>query len=199
MAQRTQAIRGVALLDRSVIESGAPLVMSKTTRASSVATSRRAERLVAARRKELAASDDEFFAGVGGVAQAIDALRKALSKLNSALDARQYEKASALGYEEVASEFVFLQRTLGGLQGACLHKEALVQGLVFELRCPYEDLLPKVDALLASARPINRKQRIANRKKAAPRIRAAIEALTKKFGNDAETRTVRPRRRRGRT
>jgi hypothetical protein len=108
MAQRTQAIRGVALLDRSVIESGAPLVMSKTTRASSVATSRRAERLVAARRKELAASDDEFFAGVGGVAQAIDALRKALSKLSSALDGRQYEQASALGYEAVASEFVFL-------------------------------------------------------------------------------------------
>lgn len=143
--------------------------------------------------------DDEFFAEVVGVAQAIDALRKALSKLSSALDARQYEKASALGYEEVASEFVFLQRTLGGLQGACLHKEGLVQDLAFVLRCPYEDVLPKVDALLASARPIDRKQRIANRKKAAPRIRAAIEALTKKFDNDAETRTVHPRRRRGRT
>jgi hypothetical protein len=119
--------------------------------------------------------------------------------MSRALDARQYEKASALGYEEVASEFVFLQRTLGGLQGACLEKERLVQDLAFALRCPYEDVLPKVDALLASARPIDRKQRNANRKKAAPRIRAAIEGLTKKFGNDAETRTVRPRRSRGRT
>jgi hypothetical protein len=187
------------LLDRSVIEGGTPLVMSKTTRTSSVATSRRAERLVGARRKELAALDDEFFAEVVGVAQAIDALRKALSELSSAIDARQYEQASALGYEAVASEFVFLQRTLGGLQGACLKKEGLVQRLAFALRCPYEDVLPKVEALLASARPIDRKQRIANRKKAAPRIRAAIEALTKKFGNDAETRTVRPRRHRGRT
>jgi hypothetical protein len=136
---------------------------------------------------------------VVGVAQAIDALRRALSKISVALDARQYEKASALGYEEVASEFVFLQRTLGGLQGACLEKERLVQELAFALRCPYEDVLPRVDALLASARPIDRKQRIANRKKAAPRMRAAIEALTKKFGNDSDTPTVRPRRRRART
>ena len=174
--------------------------MSKNApRSSSAATSRKAEQLVASRRRELAALDDGFFAEVVGVAQAIDALRKALSKLSSALDARQYEKASELGYEEVASEFVFLQRTLGGLQGACLEKERLVQDLAFALRCPYEDVLPKVDALLASARPINRKQRIANRKKAAPRIRAAIDALTKNFGNDAASRTVRPRRRRGRT
>jgi hypothetical protein len=174
--------------------------MSKSaTKRSSAATSRKAERLVAARRKDLAALDDEFFAEVVGVAQAIDGLRRALSKVSLALDARQYEKASALGYQEVASEFVFLQRTLGGLQGACVEKERLVQDLAFALRCPYEDVLPKVDALLVSARPIDPKQRLANKKKAAPRIRAAIKALTKKFGNDAETQTGRPRRRRGRS
>lgn len=165
---------------------------------SKTAASRKADRLIASKRKDLAALDDEFFGDVVGVAQAIDALRRALSKLSTALDARQYEKASALGYEEVASEFVFLQRTLGGLQGACLHKEGLVQNLAFALRCPYEDVLPKVDALLASARPIDRKKRIANRKAAAPRIHAAIEALTRKFGSDAEMGTARPRRRRGR-
>jgi hypothetical protein len=170
-------------------------VSKSSARSSSAALSRKAKRLVAARSKELAALDDEFFAEVVGVAQAIDALRKALSKLSAALDARQYEKASALGYEEVASEFVFLQRTLGGLQGACLHKEALVQGLAFELRCPYEDILPKVDAQLASARPIDRKQRMANRKKAAPRISAAVEALEQRFGGDAEARAVRTPRR----
>lgn len=143
--------------------------------------------------------DDEFFAEVVGVAQAIDALRRALSKLSTALDARQYEKASALGYEEVASEFVFLQRTLGGLQGACLHKEGLVQNLAFALRCPYQDVLPKVDALLTSTRPIDRKKRIANRKKAAPRIRAAIEVLTQKLGSRTETGTIRKPRRGGGT
>ena len=124
---------------------------------SKTASSKKVGRLVASRRKELAALDDEFFAEVVGVAQAIDALRRALSKISMPLEAPQYEKASALGFKEVASEFVFLQRTLGGLQGACLEKERLVQDLAFALRCPYEDVLPKVDALLASTRPIDRR------------------------------------------
>lgn len=72
--------------------------MNKTTRTSSLATSRKAERLVAARRKELAALDDEFFPEVVGVAQAIDALRKALSKLSSALDACQRASKPAAGW-----------------------------------------------------------------------------------------------------
>ena len=166
---------------------------------SRTASSKKVGRLVASRRKELAALDDEFFAEVVGVAQAIDTLRRALTKISMALDARQYEKASALGYEEVASEFVFLQRTLGGLQGACLEKERLVQDLAFALRCPYEDVLPKVDALLASAHPIDRKQRMANRKKAASRIRAAVKALTQRFTKDGEAEKARPRRRGRRT
>lgn len=162
------------------------------------ATLGKAERLVAARRKELATLDDEFFGEVVGVAQAIDELRKALNQVSAALAARQFEKASSLGYEKVASEFVFLQRTLGGLQGACLQKEKLVQDLAFALRCPYEDVLPKVDALLTSARPIDRKQRMANRKAATPRIRAAIDALKQRFGSDAEAGRVRRPRRGGR-
>jgi len=165
---------------------------------SKIATPRKAERLIATKRKELATLDDEFFGEVVGVAQAIDELRKALNQLSAALDARHFEKASSLGYGKVAEEFVFLQRTLGGLQGACLHKEKLVSDLAFALRCPYEDVLPKVDALLESARPLDRKQRIANRKKAAPQIRAAVEALSQKFGKDAGVGIDRTRRRGGR-
>jgi len=163
------------------------------------ATSKRVESLVGSKRKELAALDDEFFGEVVGVAQAIDALRTALKQISAALDSRQFEKASAIGYGKVAGEFVFLQRTLGGLQGACLHKEKLVSDLAFALRCPYEDVLPKVDAVLQSARPLDRKQRLENRRKAAPQIRAAIEALTQKFGKSAEVETDRARRRGRRT
>jgi hypothetical protein len=158
------------------------------------ATSKRVERLVGSKRKELAALDDEFFGEVVGVVQAIDALRTALNQIRAALDSRQFEKASALGYEKVAEEFVFLQRTLGGLQGACLHKEKLVSDIACALRCPYEDVLPKLDAVLQSARPLDRKQHRENRKKAAPQIRAAIEALTQKFGKDGEAGTQRARR-----
>src|SRR5450432_2594008 len=165
---------------------------------SKIAASRRADRLVASKRKELAALDDELLGEVIGVAEAIAALRKALSQVGAALDARQFEKASAVGYGKVAEQFVFLQRTLGGLQGACLHKEKLVSELAFTLRCPYEDVLPKVDALMQSARPLDRKQRSANRKNA-PQIRAAIETLPQKFGSDVEAGTERARRRGGRT
>ena len=162
------------------------------------ATSKRVERLLGSKRKELAALDDEFFGEVVGVAQAIDALRAALKQISAALDSRLFEKASAIGYGKVAEEFVFLQRTLGGLQGACLHKEKLVSDLAFALRCPYEDVLPKVDARMQSARPLDRKQRSANRKNA-PQIRAAIETLPQKFGSDVEAGTERARRRGGRT
>lgn len=148
--------------------------------------------------KSLPPLDDEFFGEVVGVAQAIDALRTALKQISAALDSRQFEKASAIGYRKVAEDFVFLQRTLGGLQGACLHKEKLVSDLAFALRCPYEDVLPKVDARMQSARPLDRKQRSANGKNA-PQVRAAIEALTQKFGKDVEAGTERARRRRGRT
>jgi len=157
------------------------------------ATVKSADRLVASKRKVLAALDDEFFGEVVGVAQAIDALRKALNQISAALDARQFEEASSLGYGKVAEEFVFLQRTLGGLQGACLHKEKLVSDLAFALRCPYEDILPKVDALLESTRQLDRKQRFANRKKA-PQIRAAIEALTQRYDNEPETDRARQRK-----
>jgi hypothetical protein len=163
------------------------------------ATSKRVERLVGSKRKELAALDDEFFGEVVGVAQAVDALRTALKQISAALESRQFEKASAIGYGKVAEEFIFLQRTLGGLQGACLHKEKLVSDLALTLRCPYEDVLPKVEAVLQSARPLDRKQRIENRKKAAPQIRAAIEALTQRFGKSAEAGTGRARRRGART
>jgi hypothetical protein len=174
--------------------------MSKNAMASSKsATLMKAERFIASKRKELAELDDEFFGEVVGVAQAIDALRTALKQLSVALDNRQFEEASAIGYGKVAEEFIFLQRTLGGLQGACLHKEKLVSDLAFALRRPYEDVLPKVDAVLQSARPLDRKQRIENRRKAAPQIRAAIEALTQKFAKSAEVGTDRARRRRGRT
>jgi len=174
--------------------------MSKSSMASSkIATLMKTERLIASKRKELAELDDEFFGEVVGVAQAIDALRAALKQISAALDSREFEKASAIGYGKLAEEFVFLQRTLGGLQGACLHKEKLVSDLAFALRRPYEDLLPKVDAVLQSARALDRKQRIENRRKAAPQIRAAVEALTQKFGNGAAVGTGRARRRGGRT
>jgi hypothetical protein len=51
---------------------------------------------------------------------------------------------------------------------------------------------------MQSARPLDRKQRSANRNNA-PQIRAAIEALKQKFGKDVEAGTERTLRGRGRS
>lgn len=50
-----------------------------------------------------------------GMAMAADHLRKALDKLDQLIDERKYEEAAALGYDEIASEFIFLQRTMGAI------------------------------------------------------------------------------------
>ncbi|HEX7669747.1 MAG TPA: hypothetical protein VF395_09200 [Polyangiaceae bacterium] len=138
-----------------------------------------AARIIASKRKEIAALDDEFFGEVVGVAQAIGELRKALNQLSASLDGREFEQASALGYGAVAVEFIFLQRTLGGLQGACLSKEKLVSDIAYELRCPYEEVLPQVDAVMQSPHPLSDKQRKENRK-ALPQFRARLKAMTQK-------------------
>jgi hypothetical protein len=164
---------------------------------STVVASRGTKRLVASKRKDITALDNEFFGEVVGVAQAVGALRKALSELSASLDGRQFEKASALGYGKIAEEFVFLQRTLGGLQGACMQKEKLVSDLAAELRCSYEDVLPEVDAIMQSARPRGRKRHGANRTKRS-RIRAAIKAMIDKAeGATPEIRTAQPPQRGG--
>ena len=50
-----------------------------------------------------------------GVAQAVDTLRKALDKVEQCLNNRQYEEVANLGYRDVSSEYIFLQRTMGAL------------------------------------------------------------------------------------
>lgn len=46
---------------------------------------KKAARIIASKRKEIAALDDEFFGKMGGVAQAIGELRKALNHLGTML------------------------------------------------------------------------------------------------------------------
>ena len=52
------------------------------------ASRKKVDRVIATKRKELAAMDDEFFGEMAGVAEAIAALRTALNQVSAALDAR---------------------------------------------------------------------------------------------------------------
>jgi hypothetical protein len=116
-----------------------------------------AEQIIASLRAEIAAVDDETIMEVVGVTQALDELRKALDEVDACLDSRDFEKAADLGYQSVASGFIFLQRTLGGLQGSCGDKQVLVQDVAARLGCAYEDALPHVDAVMTSPHPKKRR------------------------------------------
>jgi hypothetical protein len=73
-----------------------------------------ADTILTARAAELETVDHAIIGEVVGVAQAAGDLRKALDALDGLLDDRQFEKAAASGYQDIASAFIFLQRTLGG-------------------------------------------------------------------------------------
>lgn len=59
--------------------------------------------------------DNSILMETVGVAMAIDKLRESLDRVESHLDDSAFEKASHAGYQEVAYNFVYVQRTLAGL------------------------------------------------------------------------------------
>ena len=81
-----------------------------------------------------------------GVAQAVDALRKALDKVEDCLNNRKYEAVANLGYEDVSSEFIFLQRTMGSLLTAAHDRQRFISDIAGEAKLPYEIVEPLVEA-----------------------------------------------------
>ena len=106
-----------------------------------------------ARAAEIAKLDDALILDVAGVAQAADEMRQALNALDKLLDKRTFERAAQLGYRDIASAFVFLQRTLGALQGSEHDRSGLVSEVAAEMGCAWEEAEPYVTARMASLRP----------------------------------------------
>jgi hypothetical protein len=95
--------------------------------------------------------DNDIMMEVVGVAMALDKLRASLDRVETLMDEREFEKASHVGYQEVAEYFVYVQRTLGGLQTAAHQKEALVSAIAQEARAAYEEVAPYVEKKMQSA------------------------------------------------
>lgn len=81
------------------------------------------------------------------------------------LDERQFEKASQLGYTEVASAFIFLQRALGGLNDTNGRKQELIQDIGLEVGkdhkdIRYEEVAPFVEGGMESLKPIKNPMKI---------------------------------------
>jgi len=123
------------------------------------------ENAIAEMSDELKSVDNDLIMDVAGVSQAIDHLRKALNKVEGCLDKRQFEEASSLGYSDVSSEFIFLQRTLGGLQHSYGQKQALVSEIALKSGVGvYEEVEPFVDAVLDSSKVLTKEQKMENEK-----------------------------------
>jgi hypothetical protein len=60
---------------------------------------------------EIERLDENIIMETVGVAMSLAALRESLDKMESHLDNREFEKASHVGYQEVAHNFVYVQRT----------------------------------------------------------------------------------------
>ena len=80
-----------------------------------------------------------------GVAQAVDALRKALDKVENCLNDRRYEAVANLGYEDVSSEFIFLQRTMGSLLTATHDRQRFISDIAGETKLTFEVVEPLVE------------------------------------------------------
>ena len=112
-----------------------------------------ADTILDARSAEIARLDDALVMDVVGVAQAADEMRRALDVLDELLDTRAFERAAQLGYRDIASAFVFLQRTLGALQESEHDRSALVSEVAAGMGCTREEAEPHVTARMASLRP----------------------------------------------
>lgn len=79
-----------------------------------------------------------------GVAQAVDALRNALDQVEDRLKDRQYEAVANLGCRDVASEFIFLQRSMGSLLTAAHCRASLISDIAGATQLSYEAVEPLV-------------------------------------------------------
>jgi hypothetical protein len=95
--------------------------------------------------------DNDIMMELVVVAMALDKLRASLDRVETHMNEREFEKASHVGYDDVAHNFVYVQRTLAGLQTAAHQKEALVSAIAQEANAAYEEVAPYVEKKMQSA------------------------------------------------
>ena len=111
------------------------------------------------------AIDNAFYGDMTGVAQAIGQLKAALDKVDTCLNQREFEQASNLGYSDVSSEFIFLQRCLGSLNDTVMQKEKVIQDICSELtnqldNINNEEVTASVENELESIKPITKPAKV---------------------------------------
>jgi bifunctional DNA-binding transcriptional regulator/antitoxin component of YhaV-PrlF toxin-antitoxin module len=111
------------------------------------------EATIDAQAAELARLNEAIIMDVVGIAQAAGDLRDALDALDDKLDARDLRGAADLGYRDIASAFIFLQRTLGALNSTDGDLSAAVSEVAWAAGRSYEDVEPAVLTKLDAMHP----------------------------------------------
>ncbi len=112
----------------------------------------RIDEAIEKRRSDIAAVDWDLLNDSVGVRQAEDALRKALDKVSDSLDSGDYQTVAQLGYTDVSSSFVFLQRVMGGMQTNAYKRSDLISQIAMEVGLAYELVEPQAEAAFQKAR-----------------------------------------------
>jgi hypothetical protein len=75
-----------------------------------------------------------------------------LAIFSDLLTAKDYQAVGQLGYGEVASGFIFLQRVMGGMQMNGLRRSSTISEIAAEAGLTYEQVDPFAEAAIAEAR-----------------------------------------------
>jgi hypothetical protein len=118
------------------------------------------QQAIAAAKDKIHSIDMSITGATVGVAQAIDELKAALDKIDTCLSLENIHKASSIGYDEVASGFVFVQRAIAGLQDAYYAKENLISDIVMQSgAASYEQVEPFVNEAMGTAKTLTAEER----------------------------------------
>ena len=98
--------------------------------------------------------DENLMQDVCSVAQSIGQFVDLCEKIDNCLMSREFDKITdKLGYGEMGSAFIFIQRTIGSLQEAGRQKQILIQDIACETLTSYDDVEPQVNEHLESIIP----------------------------------------------
>jgi len=106
------------------------------------------EKILLAYQTDLESYEEDRINALIGVQQAVQQLKDGLVVLRHLMETEQIETASAYGYNEISSGFVFVQRTLAGAYDVELKKQDIITSVAGKVKRSYEEVEPVVEKSL---------------------------------------------------
>jgi hypothetical protein len=91
----------------------------------------------------------------GPVSQCADAMKKSINGILKTIQADQFEKAASLGYRDFAANFIWMQRSLGGMNDAAMRCSEVVSLVAMDCHMAFEQVYPFVKEFFARSRRPN--------------------------------------------